>query len=172
MKKQFVVTLILVLTGSTIFAQNKADVKFQKQLSDVFTASVQLKNDLVSSDAKKTASSAVTVKKTLTAVDMKLLKGEAHMNWMEYLKAMNKNLDAISAATKLDDQRKAFAVFSEALYKSVKTFGIGGITAYYDYCPMANNNEGAYWLSDIKEIRNPYFGDTMLKCGSVKETIQ
>ncbi|MBA4058359.1 MAG: hypothetical protein C0490_26815, partial [Marivirga sp.] len=43
---------------------------------------------------------------------------------------------------------------------------------YLEYCPMANNNEGAYWLSNEKEIKNPYFGDKMLKCGSVKETIQ
>ena len=43
---------------------------------------------------------------------------------------------------------------------------------YLEYCPMANNNEGAYWLSNEKQIKNPYFGDMMLKCGSVKETIQ
>jgi hypothetical protein len=43
---------------------------------------------------------------------------------------------------------------------------------YLEYCPMANGNEGAYWLSNEKQIKNPYFGDKMLKCGSVKETIQ
>jgi hypothetical protein len=43
---------------------------------------------------------------------------------------------------------------------------------YVEYCPMANDNEGAYWLSNEKQIKNPYFGDAMLKCGSVKETIQ
>ena len=42
---------------------------------------------------------------------------------------------------------------------------------YLEYCPMANGNTGGYWLSNEKEIRNPYFGDKMLKCGSVKETI-
>jgi len=42
---------------------------------------------------------------------------------------------------------------------------------YLEYCPMANNNTGAYWLSNEKEIKNPYFGDKMLKCGSVKEMI-
>jgi hypothetical protein len=37
---------------------------------------------------------------------------------------------------------------------------------------MANNNTGAYWLSDSKEIRNPYLGNEMLTCGKVKETVQ
>jgi Cu(I)/Ag(I) efflux system membrane fusion protein len=37
---------------------------------------------------------------------------------------------------------------------------------------MAFNNEGAYWLSDSEQIRNPYFGDKMLTCGVVKEKLQ
>jgi hypothetical protein len=36
---------------------------------------------------------------------------------------------------------------------------------------MAFNNEGAYWLSAEKEVNNPYFGDKMLHCGSVKEEL-
>ena len=38
---------------------------------------------------------------------------------------------------------------------------------YLEYCPMAK----ASWLSSEKEISNPYLGNKMLKCGSVKETI-
>jgi Cu(I)/Ag(I) efflux system membrane fusion protein len=30
---------------------------------------------------------------------------------------------------------------------------------------------GAYWISDSKEIRNPYFGDAMLTCGEVKKEL-
>jgi hypothetical protein len=43
---------------------------------------------------------------------------------------------------------------------------------YVEYCPMANNNQGGFWLSNEKQIKNPYFGEAMLTCGSVKETIQ
>ena len=45
-------------------------------------------------------------------------------------------------------------------------------TIYKQYCPMAFNNEGAYWLSESKDIMNPYFGDRMLKCGRVDAEIQ
>jgi Cu(I)/Ag(I) efflux system membrane fusion protein len=37
---------------------------------------------------------------------------------------------------------------------------------------MAFNDKGAYWLSDKEAIRNPYFGDKMLTCGSVEETLR
>jgi hypothetical protein len=36
---------------------------------------------------------------------------------------------------------------------------------------MAFNDQGAYWISDREEIRNPYFGDKMLTCGVVKEEL-
>ena len=37
---------------------------------------------------------------------------------------------------------------------------------------MALEDQGAYWLSEFKEIKNPYFGDAMLKCGEVKGIIE
>jgi hypothetical protein len=43
---------------------------------------------------------------------------------------------------------------------------------FVQYCPMANEGEGGYWLSSETEIRNPYYGDEMLNCGEVKETIE
>ena len=39
---------------------------------------------------------------------------------------------------------------------------------YVDFCPMAFDNTGADWISDVQEIKNPYFGDKMMKCGSIK----
>jgi hypothetical protein len=42
---------------------------------------------------------------------------------------------------------------------------------YEQFCPMYKNNEGGVWLSMNEEIRNPYFGDKMLKCGKVQREI-
>ena len=54
----------------------------------------------------------------------------------------------------------------------VRTSAITSGVVYKQYCPMANNDKGAYWLSSEKDIRNPYFGDEMLACGEVKEEIK
>jgi Cu(I)/Ag(I) efflux system membrane fusion protein len=35
---------------------------------------------------------------------------------------------------------------------------------------MARDGEGAYWLQESDDLLNPYFGSSMLYCGSVKET--
>jgi len=82
------------------------------------------------------------------------------------------SLKEIESTADIEVQRKAFSTLSENLYKSIKAFGLAGTEAFYDFCPMAFNNEGAYWLSDKAAIRNPYFGEAMLTCGTVKETLK
>jgi Cu(I)/Ag(I) efflux system membrane fusion protein len=151
---------------------HRAVPEFQLQLREVFIASLQLKDALVSSDAATASASIAEIKTSISKVDLNLLKDEALMDWLGYLKILNENLEIISYSNDLAAQRKAFSLFSDSLYKSLKTFGSGGITVYYDHCPMANDKAGAYWLSNSKEIRNPYFGDEMLSCGKVKEIIQ
>jgi hypothetical protein len=73
--------------------------------------------------------------------------------------------------SKLDHQREYFVMMSEDVYSLAKAFG-GGPALYYDHCPMANNGKGAMWLSEVKEIKNPYMGSKMPTCGSIKGKIQ
>lgn len=70
----------------------------------------------------------------------------------------------------IEHQREHFIMMTEDVTALVKGFGAGR-PLYNTHCPMAKNNEGAMWLSEAKEIKNPYFGSKMLTCGSVKEVI-
>ncbi len=71
----------------------------------------------------------------------------------------------------LEKQRELFSEFTDKAGTMFKEALASG-TMYKQFCPMAFNNTGAFWYSDTAEIRNPYFGDRMLKCGAVKETIK
>jgi len=152
--------------------QFTVDAAFQNQLAGVFTAYVSLKEAFVASDAAKVKAEAAATQSALTKADMKLLSGVAHNDWMTYLGSMESALKEIQSATDIEAQRKSFSTLSNDFYKSIKAFGLGGTTAYYEFCPMAFNNEGAFWLSEAEQIRNPYFGDQMLTCGSVKEKLK
>lgn len=152
--------------------QFQVDENFQQQLGKVFTSYVSLKEAFISSDAEKVKAEASGTSHTVDKVDMKLLTGAAHNDWMTYLTPMQNSLKEIQASADIEVQRKAFSTLSDNLYKSIKAFGLGGKEAFYEYCPMAFNNEGAYWLSDQEKIRNPYFGDKMLTCGEVKEKLR
>ena len=78
----------------------------------------------------------------------------------------------ITAAADIEAQRNLFAGLSNELITLVKKSGLNSGTLYIDFCPMAMNDKGASWVSSNKDIKNPYFGDKMMTCGDVKETIQ
>lgn len=77
----------------------------------------------------------------------------------------------IGAASNIDAQRILFSDLSNEMITRVKSSGLNSGEVYVEYCPMALNDKGASWLSNEKEIKNPYFGASMLTCGEVKETL-
>ncbi len=151
-------------------ASHEVDAKFQEQLNAVFQSGLKLNKSFMTEDISEVKTAASNVKDRIEKVDMMLLKGQAHMDGMNYLKAMNSGLDQIALASSIANQRNAFTEYNTGLYQSIKAFGIDQ-EAFYQFCPMANNNSGAYWLSDSKEIRNPYMGEKMPTCGAAKETL-
>lgn len=80
-------------------------------------------------------------------------------------------LSKIVASSNIKDQRTLFVDVTDKMTKIVNE-SIDSGEVYQQFCPMAFNNKGAYWLSANEEIRNPYFGDRMLKCGKITKTIK
>lgn len=78
----------------------------------------------------------------------------------------------ITTASNIEVQRSAYSSLSNEMIALIKKSGLNKGEIYVEYCPMAFNDKGGYWLSSNKEIRNPYFGDQMLTCGEVKEAIK
>ena len=147
-------------------------LKFQNQLSAVFEDYSKIKNALVNDNPQSANKSASKLYNAVTAVDMQLLKDNtAHNHWMRLEKELKTSANAIGNTTDIQKQREHFIHLSAQVINAIKTFGMNQ-KVYVDFCPMANNNKGAYWLSLEKEIRNPYFGKEMLDCGSISEEIQ
>ena len=81
-------------------------------------------------------------------------------------------LNMISESDDLENQRNHFVGLNQTiipLFKNAKGFSN---IIFVQKCPMANSNKGASWLSTKEEIRNPYYGDAMMTCGSVIDSIQ
>ncbi len=150
----------------------EVDPEFVKQLTTFYKAYLKMNEAFIESDAAKVSAEAKNASKALAAIKMELLKGDTHMAWMDQLNILKPSLQKIGNSTIIDEQRLEYAAFNLAFYKSLKMFGLDKDTTYYQYCPMANNDQGAYWFSAEKEIRNPYFGDMMLSCGETRETLK
>ncbi len=150
----------------------KVSSKFQNQLKQVFDDYILLKDALVNDDARGAQQAGKQIDQSLKKVDMKLLSDEkAHNHWMTIQKELKTSANAIGNSTDIATQRGHFKHLSAHMISSVELFGINQ-KVYSEFCPMADNNKGAYWLSLEKEIKNPYYGEDMLSCGEVKATIQ
>ncbi len=144
---------------------------FKKQLTAIASTYLLLKDALVASDQQKAAENVNDILDNTEKVDMSLVKDKAHFYWMEQLKAIQAHGKKIGESEDIEEQRKQFDFLSQALIKSLKVFGVEGDTFYVQHCPMANDNDGAAWLSKNEKILNPYFGEKMLTCGTVQDTI-
>lgn len=167
--KTKMMTLCLVLGSWAAFAQHDhakhGDQKKEEnmvmfkdaKIGKAYEHYLHLKDALVASKSDKAKNAAGELQKSLAGVtNGKMVADEAAK---------------IAATANLDDQRKAFSGVSSMMAMLVKDGKLSMGMIYLEYCPMANGNTGASWLSNEKEIKNPYFGDKMLKCGSVKEMI-
>ena len=145
---------------------------FQNQLKAVFDDYIQLKDALVKDDTNNSAEEAKKLLSHLSKVDMKLVKDkEAHEHWMVLEKEIKDSATSISNTSEIADQRRSFKSLSTHLTNAIEVFGINE-TVYHQYCPMVDNDTGAYWLSKEEKVLNPYFGDAMLRCGEVKQVIE
>ena len=77
----------------------------------------------------------------------------------------------IASVKNVEAQRAELEALTKEVETCVKAGKLTSGVIYKQYCPMANNHKGAYWLSSEKDIKNPYFGDKMLTCGETKEEI-
>lgn len=100
------------------------------------------------------------------------LDGEHHMFWMEQYGLIAESLEHFIDAEDLETRRVHFEPLSEAMISVAQTLGAVGQTFYLAFCPMYDDDQGAYWLSEFEEISNPYFGSMMLRCGEVREELR
>jgi len=135
----------------------------------IIDAYIQIKNGLVATDKAATAKGGTALLAAFSEFDMTALKGDTHNEYMEIYESAKEQAEHIVKSA-IDHQREHFETLSTDINDLIALLGTEK-TLYQDFCPMANNNKGAYWLSEIKDIKNPYFGDKMMTCGSVKKQI-
>ena len=158
-------------SGQSSIIKVEAMPELLAQLEKLYSAYEDLKNAFVLSEPKKASASAVKLADGLKSVDTKLIGTSEMSTWQEFSSAVDQETKKIIQNTEIDRQRESFSPLSNSFYKILKMYG-SGKTVYYQYCPMAFDNKGAYWLSEKKNIANPYFGDAMLTCGETKEVLR
>ena len=149
--------------------------EFQHHLTRLTEKYFLIKNALVASDAANAKAAALQfqhlVRAGFTPAPQAPQGTPAPQEWINLEKSISNTTALIIKETNIEEHRKYFETLSNSLIEAIELFGIHKDIVYLDYCPMVDDNRGAFWLSEFEEIRNPYFGDKMLKCGSVKKTL-
>lgn len=118
-----------------------------------------IKDALVTDNSTLANTKAAEFAKLLTATDFKLSQNDRD--------ALLKNAARISEGKDIKQQREHFVALSNTLITLAKTSKLSVQPVYLMYCPMKKSS----WLSNEKGIKNPYYGKSMLTCGSVTQTL-
>ena len=146
--------------------------EFQKQLNEVFIKYIALKDAFVKEESNNIISQSEKIGAILSKVDIKLLENkESQTFWMSLEKQLRVAVSSILKTTAIKEQRNHFKQVSASLIEALQVFGVNE-KVFVAFCPMADSNKGAYWLSIEKKVINPYFGNKMLTCGEVKQVIE
>ncbi|MEO7444714.1 MAG: DUF3347 domain-containing protein [Ferruginibacter sp.] len=161
-----------IQNNSTDMASKTGDESVDASMREMVTQYLQIKNALANDNGKDAADAGNAFVTSMGKMGKTSLDAEKKKVWNNVSDDAKEMAEHIGTnADKLEHQREHFDMLSNDMYDMVKTFGAGQ-TLYKDFCPMYNNNKGATWLSETKEIKNPYLGKKMPTCGSVKEELK
>ena len=147
------------------------DPKVAASLKLVIDHYLHIKNGLAADNSTEAANGGKAMAEALAKVDKAAMTPDQQKLYSDNEDDLKEHAEHIGKnAGNIEHQREHFAQMSEDVYSLVKAFG-GGQALYHDHCPMYDNNKGALWLSETKEVKNPYLGSKMPTCGSVKELI-
>lgn len=141
-----------------------------KSASDLIIANyLELKNALVADNTESAASSGEKLVNAFEAFEVTNYSEEEQKELNEIIENAKEQAEHI-AESAMDHQREHFEILSKDVVDLIAITGTEK-TLYQDFCPMYNDGKGAIWLSEIKEIKNPYYGSKMLTCGSMQKEI-
>ncbi len=150
---------------------NGVDATMDSPIKVILKGYLDMKKALANDDDKGAADAGNELVKNFDGFDKNSLNAEQVKVFDDIKEDAREHAEHIGANVgNIEHQREHFETLSQEVYELAKVTGAGQ-KLYYTNCPMYNNNKGANWLSETKEIQNPYLGKSMTTCGSVKEEI-
>lgn len=137
-------------------------------IKTLVTDYLSVKNALVNGNETEAAAASGKIFTGMKSFDKSLLSADQKKVYDDIESDLKEHAEHISK-NKIEHQREHFAMMSKDMYDMVKAFG-AGMTLYHDHCPMYK--DGSMWLSETKDIKNPFYGDKMMTCGSVEEMMK
>jgi len=144
----------------------------QNQATAVINEYLELKDALVADNTEKAAKVGGDLKNAIESFDQSSIAEAQKQEVADILEDAKMHAEHIfENEGNIVHQREHFQILSVDINDLIAITGAER-TLYQAYCPMYNDGKGGIWLSASEEIKNPYFGSKMLKCGKVQKVIQ
>lgn len=155
--------------------QSKLDSIGTQKLLTVLSSYYELKDALVATSAPKADEGATKLMIAANELDVYIKTDSANREALiPHLDTLKEGVNGVLSVKDETTEKKriAFETVSNAMFALLRAADIKNAGVYRQYCPMAFNDKGAYWLSNETDIRNPYFGKVMLECGEVTDSLK
>ena len=153
-------------------AKSASDVKNTAATKEIVIQYLLIKDGLANDNGKDAASAGKAFVEATGIVDIASFNADQKKTWEDISADAKEMAEHIGAnPDKLEHQREHFVMLSKDIYDLVKAFGSEQVL-YKVFDSMANDGKGAFWLSETKEIKNPYMGKAMLNSGTIQEEIK
>lgn len=158
------------MPGQSSSASGPEATVFREALAPLYTAYLSGQVALAADDSDAAQSALGSMGQRLESISSSGLSAEHRTLWREEVSSLKTAVETAASAEGIEPLRTAFASISEGMLIIAREFGHNASSNLVEaYCPMAFNDEGAAWLQKGSDIRNPYFGASMLACGDVRE---
>jgi hypothetical protein len=136
-------------------------------VDEVLNNYLKLKNALTKDDSKGAANAAKELYTTFNNLKADKIEAKFKKEYADIADDAKEHAEHIGDNSgKISHQREHFAMLSKDVNDLIKIFGTDK-KIYRDYCPMYDQGKSGYWISETKDITNPYYGSEMLTCGGI-----
>lgn len=147
-------------------------VKASVSTDAIINAYLKIKNALTSDNSSETTAASNDFIKAVVATSTSKMDSKLLTKYLNSTDDAKIQAELIAKNDgKIDQQRKYFSLLSKDIATLIATCG-SSKHLYQDYCPMYNEGRSGYWISEMKEIKNPYFGSEMMECGGMIKEIE
>ncbi|MDQ6889929.1 MAG: DUF3347 domain-containing protein [Bacteroidota bacterium] len=157
--------------------------EFNESVSQTVMSYLAMKDAFVDADTAKVKTNGqgfITTIDNLKLTDLQKEDPKILAAVRQEISDIKVNAEAMLQEKDITEMRQDFRMVSENLYPFLKTIGYEGEKLYWQNCPMAfGENKEGNWISNTKEIINPYLGrnhpefkSSMLNCGETKDTLK
>lgn len=162
-------------------AVSKHSEDFNKSISSLLSAYYDMTEGFVNWDTVVISKAGDNLKVAFDSLNLDEIKKDTliYQTALDPFNNAKNELEAILADPSLAEKRRSLNILSDNIRNLLVIVKYDGAKVYWQECPMAfDGDKPGNWLSNTKNVRNPYlgtkdpkYGNSMLECGGPKDTI-